>query len=130
MPMLRRPVEPTSVFGHRARFGSNRREQPSPGPGERSKVPQQSNVHGPMRQGDSLYVKWRLRTTGEIYEDTVDLRNRLPQDITNHRIYFTIKSSQLFVYLIPPQKRASGSNTPRMYPDTNARTIYPDPGKL
>jgi hypothetical protein len=101
-----------------------------PGPTEKSKAPQRSNVNGPMRQGDSLYVKWRLKSSGTIYEDTVDLRNRLPKDMTNHRIYFMIKGPQLFVYVIPPLERPSGSNTPRMYPDANATRIYPDPQKM
>jgi hypothetical protein len=94
--------------------------------GERSTAPQRTNVHGPMRQGDSLYAKWRIKASGKIYEDTVDLRNRLPRDITNHRIYLMIKGPQLYVYLIPPTKRADGSTTPRMYPGKDAKVIYPN----
>ena len=97
-----------------------------PGLNEESRAPQQTNVYGPMRQGKSLYVKWRVKTTGEIYEENVDLRHRLPDDITNHRIYFSIKGPQLFVYLIPPKKQPDGSNTPRSYPGADAETIYPD----
>jgi len=100
-----------------------------PGPDEKTRAPQRSGVYGPMRQGNSLYVKWRLKATGQTYEDTVDLQHRLPQDITDHRIYFMIKGPQLYVYLIPPMKRPGGSNTPRAYPDKDAKTIYPDPSK-
>ena len=54
-------------------------------------------VHGPMLRGSSLYVKWRIKTKGEVYEDTVDLRKRLPADITDCRIHFIIHGSQLYV---------------------------------
>jgi hypothetical protein len=83
-----------------------------------------------MRQGDSLYVKWRLRATGEIHEETVDLRHRLPRDITEHRIYFMIKGPQLYVYLVPPDSKklpkGAPSNGPRIYRGLDVKTIYPD----
>lgn len=62
------------------------------------------NVTGPMLVGDRLYVKWRIKDTGQVYEETVDLRHRLPTDIKDHRVYFDIKGSQLYVYLISPEK--------------------------
>jgi hypothetical protein len=85
-------------------------------------------VHGPMLRGDFLYVKWRIKTTGQIYEDTVDLRSRLPANITDCRIHFLIRGSQLYVYLITPQKRPIGEppNGPKMYDDLKTLTIYPD----
>src|SRR6267378_1448206 len=70
------------------------------------KIEQGTNVNGPMPLGTMLYVKWRLKITGEVREDTVDLRQRLPADITNCRIHFAIKGQQLYVYLIYPDKRA------------------------
>jgi hypothetical protein len=101
----------------------------TPGPNEKSRTPQRTGVYGPMRQGDSLYVKWRLKASGKTYEDTVDLRHRLPRDITKHEIYFMIKGLQLYVYLIPPEskKRPAGTapNGPRKYRDLDVRTIYP-----
>lgn len=63
-----------------------------------------TGINGPMPRGDSLYVKWRIKSTGEVFEDTVDLKRRLPADITRHRIYFIVKGSQLYVYLISPEK--------------------------
>ena len=67
--------------------------------------PQFDNASMAMPVGDELYVKWRLNDTGEILERTVDLRNRLPRDMTNHKIYFVIKRRELFVYVISPEKR-------------------------
>lgn len=63
-----------------------------------------TGINGPMPRGDSLYVKWRIKATGVVYEDTVDLKSRLPEDITRHHIYFIIKGPQLYVYLISPEK--------------------------
>ena len=97
---------------------------------DKGQAPLRISVNGPMRQGESLYVKWRVKATGEVYEDTVDLRHRLPADITDHRIYFLIKGQQLYVYLIPPKskRRPTGAepNGPRKYQDLDVRTIYPD----
>jgi hypothetical protein len=50
--------------------------------------------------GDSLYVKWRVTSTGAVFEDTVDLKSRLPQRMEDKIIHFVINGSQLYVYLI------------------------------
>lgn len=60
-------------------------------------------INGAFPRGDSLYVKWRVKSTGEVFEDTVDLKSRLPDDITRHRIYFVVKGPQVYVYLISPE---------------------------
>ncbi len=72
---------------------------------EKNNIPQQAGITGKMLRGDRLFVKWRIKSTGEIYEDTVDLRSRLPADISRHRITFIVNSSQLYVYLISPKKK-------------------------
>lgn len=67
-------------------------------------VGQQAIINGPMLRGDFLYVKWRIRKTGQVFEDRVDLRKRLPKDLTNCRVHFVINGSQLYVYVIYPQR--------------------------
>lgn len=59
---------------------------------------------GAMPRGEYLYVKWRIKATGEILEDRVDLTKRLPADMTNYGLHFAIYGSQLYVYLFPPVK--------------------------
>ncbi|HUX81328.1 MAG TPA: hypothetical protein VMV35_00675 [Halothiobacillus sp.] len=76
-------------------------------------VGQMTNINGPFPRGDTLYVKWRIKSTEEIFEDTVDLKSRLPDDITRHRIYFIIKGPQLNVYLISPEKLNPNPCPPR-----------------
>lgn len=80
-----------------------------------------------MLRGDFLYVKWRNERTGQVYEDTVDLRQRLPADIAKHRIHFIIKGPQLYVYLISPEPRPPNMpvNGPRMYRNLKSTLIYP-----
>ena len=98
-------------------------------------------------RGDYLYFKWRVISTGEVFEDRVDLSKRLPQDMNNTRLYIAIFGSQLYVYLFPPEttKESDGSSittpgrrpsreTDRSLQDTlrgNARAkkhqIYPSP---
>ena len=83
-----------------------------------------------MELGEDLYVKWRVKSTGAIYEDTVDLRRRLPRDITGQRLYFIAQGAQLHVYLIsmnerrPPDMPAVG---PKMYSHMKVVEIYPEP---
>ena len=52
-----------------------------------------------MPLGSSLYVKWREKSSGQAYEDTVDLRPLLPNDMTGQRIHFVVDGPRLYVYL-------------------------------
>jgi len=87
------------------------------------------SVGGRLPRPDFLYVKWRNRSSGQVYEDTVDLRKRMPKDIEDHEVYFMIYGAQLYIYLIsrdplPEGWKAIGPGVAR-----NSKTllIYPDP---
>ncbi len=84
-----------------------------------------------MLVGESLYVKWRNKNTGQIYEDTVDLKKLLPRNIENHRIYFIVKDKQLFVYLITPNKRLPTEelNGPKVYNSLKTITLSSNFGR-
>lgn len=69
-----------------------------------------NGVSGPMRVGDDLYVKWRIKESGQIHEDTVDLRRRLPADLENQEVYFDIGGPQLYVYLISQDHMPPNAN--------------------
>jgi hypothetical protein len=64
-----------------------------------------SNVNASMPPGDFLYVKWRLKSTGEVVDNKVDLRNVLPRNMFEHGVTFVIDGKQLYVYLITPQTK-------------------------
>lgn len=87
------------------------------------------SVHGVMRRGDSLYAKWRILSSKQICEDTVDLRTRLPQDIKDHTLTLMIRGPQLYIYLVTPNPIPKGEspNGPRVYRDRKVITLYPDP---
>ncbi len=89
------------------------------------------NTYGAMPRGDFLYVKWRIKQSGQICEDKVDLTPRLPANIADLRIHFVVKASQLYVYLISPGKRpASWPVGPvRAYEYQQQVQIYPDQPK-
>jgi hypothetical protein len=87
------------------RYGESRQPGAWPDPSV-GWVRQGANIIGEMRRPDALYVRWRDETSGKVYEDTVDLARLLPRDITDHRIHFTVRGPQLFVYLITPQLRS------------------------
>lgn len=63
------------------------------------------SVSGPMPIGEFLYVKWRIKATGEVFEDRVDLRELLPKNLTNHDLTFSIDGKQLHVYVATPFPR-------------------------
>lgn len=87
-----------------------------------------NNVSGAMVKGDSLYVKWRIKNTGRIYEETADLRQRLPIDITGYRIHFIVRGPQLYVYLVSPEMRSQNTLPigPEIYSHLKVVQIYPD----
>lgn len=89
---------------------------------------QYSNIDGSFPRGDTLYVKWRIKSTGEVIEDTVDLKSRLPSNISLHRIHFVIQGRELHVYLVSPELRHKGSLPfgPKKYRDYfTVYEIYP-----
>ncbi len=95
------------------------------------RIGQQWSVSGAMLRGDFLFVKWRIKKTGQIYEDTVNLTARLPADISNHDIHFVVNGPRLYVYLVSPERRPPDmpANGPRRYSESKVFTIYPDQPK-
>jgi hypothetical protein len=89
------------------------------------------NTNGAMPRGEYLYVKWRIRGTGKIYEDKVDLKTRLPADIENLKIYFVVRGPQLYVYLIWPYdaKHEYPPEPLKRFGRVKQEQIYPDQSK-
>jgi len=60
---------------------------------------------GRMPLPEFLYVKWRDRTTGTVYEERVDLRHRLPspRKMEGSTVYWLIEDNQLYIYLAPDE---------------------------
>lgn len=88
---------------------------------------QRTGITGPMRRPESLYVKWLLLGENKVYEDTVDLRNRLPRDFTDCKVYFMVQGPQLYVYLINRGRRPLEypPNGPSKFRDYPVLTLYP-----
>jgi len=68
-------------------------------------LPPRSSVNGSMPLGEFLYVKWRIKETGEVLEDRVDLRERLPKNMAHHTLTFSIDERQLHVFVVTPLPR-------------------------
>lgn len=92
-------------------------------------LPPSTGVNGPMPVGEFLFVKWRLKASGEVLENRVDLRDRLPRDMTDHELTFVIDGRQLYVYVVTPVpqkpwgKQATHRNWTSAYRVT--REIFP-----
>jgi len=90
-----------------------------------------------MPPADFLYVKWRDKTTGQVYEDRVDLTKRLPsfEEMHGQTVYFLVEDNQLYVYLIPRTEwgtklnhrpRGQRPNGPFHKRYLDVKTLYPD----
>ena len=92
---------------------------------------QSINVNGAMRRGDALWVKWKVLAENKIYEDTVDLKTRLPGNISEHILYFRVEGAQLYVYLVSPERRKNDEPAvgPRKYRHLSVALVYPDQAK-
>jgi hypothetical protein len=71
---------------------------------EQGAIPQTAAIYGDLLKGDFLYAKWRVKATGQIFEETVDLRKLLPQSVENQTVYVTIDGRQLYIFLISSEK--------------------------
>ncbi len=80
-------------------------------PLDRTRLRPQAGVNGAMPVGEFLYVKWRIQGTGEVVEERVDLRDKLPRDMSGHQLTFVMDGKQLYVYLVTREIR--DSNQPR-----------------
>jgi hypothetical protein len=49
--------------------------------------------------GETLYVKWKIKSTGEILDDTIIMKKVLPDDINGMKLFFYIKQRQLYLFL-------------------------------
>ena len=65
----------------------------------------QSSIFGPMPVGEFLYVKWRFIDSGEIIEKRVELKDRLPADMTSKELTFVIDGRDLYVFVVMPQRQ-------------------------
>jgi hypothetical protein len=90
-------------------------------------VRQGTNINGYMPLGDSLYVKWRIKSTGQVYEDSVNLKGLLPHDMHQHRVTFIASGSQLSIFLVEPSPRPPNWPIagPRKFQYEKVRQIYP-----
>ena len=69
----------------------------------KTSLPPTENTHGYIPVGEYLYVKWRVKETGEVLSERVDLRPILPYDMDHHTVTFVIDGRQLYVYLVTPK---------------------------
>lgn len=91
--------------------------------------PQVTGINGPFPLGDTLYVKWRIKSTGKEFEETVDLKSRLPSNMKRHEVYFVVQGAQLYVYLTDlttPKPAAMPIVGPFKVQSYVTRQIYPD----
>jgi len=97
------------------------------------------NLNGFLPRGEFLYVKWRIKATGEVLEDRVDLRNRLPENLEDLKIHFVCHGRQLYVFVRWPWDGQPRTREPsrdefqpipggvKRYEGHKIQQIYPDP---
>lgn len=64
----------------------------------------QIGITGPFPVGKSVYMKWRVKSTGNIFEDKVELNNPIVGGIKNKRLYCVIDGKQLYLLIMDLEK--------------------------
>ncbi len=87
----------------------------------------QHGQFGPMVRGEELYVKWQDRETGQLFEQRVDLRGKLPANLYNCEVTFRVYGDKIFVYVVTPQPRdpLSAPVGPIRYRNRSVIQVYP-----
>jgi hypothetical protein len=57
---------------------------------------------------ETLWVKWKLKSSGEVFEDTISLTKWHPYISDGMNIFFVIREKQLSLYLDTRQPRPAG----------------------
>ena len=87
------------------------------------------SISGVMARGEFLYVKWRDKQSGQVFEDRVDFSGRLPAKLTGYTVTFFVKGPQLYVYLLSPHKDRRPSSWPegpmKLFRSLKQYEIYP-----
>ena len=75
-----------------------------------------------------LYVKWLIKSTGEKYQDTVDVGKRLPKDMEDSALTFLIQGSHLNIYLATRELRSADwpIQGPRIHKANKVLWLYPE----
>ena len=87
------------------------------------------SIAGGIARGEFLYVKWRDKQSGQVFEDRVDFSGRLPAKLTGYIVTFFVKGPQLYVYLLSPHKDRRPSSWPegpmKLFRSLKQYEIYP-----
>lgn len=64
---------------------------------------QYTGVTGVMPVGEILYVKWKIKSTGEVIEKSIDLKPILPASMKDKKLYFILENKNIYIYTISHQ---------------------------
>jgi len=92
------------------------------------KIIQGEGTSGLAAKPTELYVKWRIKSSGQEYQDTVNVRQRLPKDMAGSTFTFLIKGAQLNVYLATRELRPADwpIQGDILYKNRKVLLLYPD----
>lgn len=65
-----------------------------------TRLPSSYGTGGYLAIGDYLYVKWRVKSTGQVFERRVDLKGLLPSSMKDKELTFSFDNDQLIVYIL------------------------------
>ena len=88
---------------------------------------QQTGYFGDMPLGEELYVKWRIKSTKEIFERTVNLRMLLPEQMRGKVLTFTVIDKEIEVFVVERtlKRKDAPSLGPKTYELYQVEKIYP-----
>lgn len=74
---------------------------------------------GVMTVGETLYVKWKIKSTGEMFEKSIDLKPILPASMKDKTLFFILDRQEIYVYTISHQP-VRENFTPTEWQEINA----------
>lgn len=77
--------------------------------------PGEGGYYGYRPVVEKLYVKWKLLATGEVFEETADLREKLPQSMEQKKLHFIVWDKTLHIYISDRIKLSKNDCLPLTY---------------
>ena len=80
-----------------------------------------------MPVGEELYVKWRIKSTKETREKTINLKKLMPDQMMGKIVTFTITDKEIEVFVVERtlKRKDAPSLGPKTYELYQVEKIYP-----
>lgn len=84
------------------------------------------NRTGVIKRGEFFYIKWKNIISNVVFERRIDLKEKLPIDIYDHTISYSIRDDKLTIYLVTLKDKPANvmQNVPNRYANKVVLILY------